>query len=60
MRPSARLVLRKTEYALNKMYGYGSAPRRPLLPLKQKEGDEFMSVLKELLDLEAELMNGEQ
>jgi len=37
------------------MHGYGAAPRRPLLPLKDKEGEEFMGALRELLELEAGL-----
>lgn len=36
------------------MHGYGAAPRKPLLPLRESEGEEFMSALKELLELEAE------
>jgi 4-hydroxy-2-oxoglutarate aldolase len=43
------------EYALNKIHGYGVAPRKPLLPLKEKEGEEFMGALSELLELEAGL-----
>jgi 4-hydroxy-2-oxoglutarate aldolase len=43
------------EYALNKMHGYGIAPRRPLLPLKEKEGANFMSALQELLEVEGNL-----
>lgn len=43
------------EYALNQLKGYGAAPRRPLLPLKDNEGEAFMSALRELLELEAEL-----
>jgi 4-hydroxy-2-oxoglutarate aldolase len=41
------------EYALNKMHGYSIAPRKPLLPLKESEGQDFMSALHELLELEA-------
>jgi 4-hydroxy-2-oxoglutarate aldolase len=37
------------------MHGYGVAPRRPLLPLKETEGEAFMLALQELLELEAEL-----
>ncbi|TVY81070.1 L-threo-3-deoxy-hexylosonate aldolase [Lachnellula suecica] len=47
--------IRGMKYALNKMHGYGAAPRRPLLPLKEKEGLKFMEALKELLELEASL-----
>jgi len=41
------------------MHGYGVAPRRPLLPLKEAEGEVFMLALKELLELEAELAKTE-
>ena len=44
-----------SEYALHKMHGYGIAPRKPLLPLKEPQGEAFMLALKELLELEAEL-----
>jgi L-threo-3-deoxy-hexylosonate aldolase len=37
------------------MHGYGVAPRRPLLPLKDKEGEEFLGALRELLEVEAGL-----
>ncbi len=43
------------EYALHKVKGYGAAPRRPLLPLKESEGEKLILVLRELFDLEAEL-----
>lgn len=36
------------------MHGYGIAPRKPLLPLKEAEGEAFMSALDEMLKLEAE------
>lgn len=36
------------------MHGYGIAPRKPLLPLKESEGEAFMAALGELLELEAE------
>jgi L-threo-3-deoxy-hexylosonate aldolase len=42
------------EYALNKLYGYGIAPRKPLLPLKEAEGEAFMEIQREMIDLEAE------
>ena len=43
-----------TEYALNKLHGYGIAPRKPLLPLKVPEGEAFMKILGDMIDLEAE------
>ena len=43
-----------TEYALNKLHGYGVAPRKPLLPLKESEGEAFMDILREMVELEAE------
>ncbi|KZF19670.1 putative dihydrodipicolinate synthase [Xylona heveae TC161] len=47
--------IRGMKFALNKMHGYGIAPRKPLLPLKESEGELFMSALRETLELEAEL-----
>jgi len=52
---AASAGIREMKYALNKLYGYGVAPRRPLLPLKEEEGEKYMLVLRELLDMEAEL-----
>ncbi|KAJ5634705.1 dihydrodipicolinate synthase [Penicillium herquei] len=46
--------IRAMKYALNKMHGYGIAPRKPLLPLNESEGEKFMEVLKEMLELENE------
>ncbi|QKX62103.1 uncharacterized protein TRUGW13939_09259 [Talaromyces rugulosus] len=46
--------IRAMKYALNKIHGYGAAPRKPLLPLKESEGEAFMISLGELLKLEAE------
>ncbi|KAJ5389409.1 dihydrodipicolinate synthase [Penicillium cataractarum] len=48
--------IRAMKYALNKMHGYGIAPRRPLLPLKNAEGEQFMTALEEMLQLERKLM----
>ncbi|KAH6676313.1 putative dihydrodipicolinate synthase [Halenospora varia] len=48
--------IRGMKYALHKIHGYGIAPRRPLLPLKEAEGEAFMKVLKELLEVEAALV----
>jgi 4-hydroxy-2-oxoglutarate aldolase len=39
---------------LNKIHGYSASPRKPLLPLKESEGEAFMTALGELLELEAE------
>lgn len=38
------------------MHGYGIAPRRPLLPLKDVEGGQFIMALEEMLQLERKLM----
>ncbi|EEA20038.1 hypothetical protein EYB25_007572 [Talaromyces marneffei] len=46
--------IRAMKYALNKLHGYGVAPRKPLLPLKESEGQAFMDILREMIDLEAE------
>ncbi|KAJ5716991.1 hypothetical protein N7488_002637 [Penicillium malachiteum] len=50
--------IRAMKYALNKMHGYGIAPRKPLLPLNESEGEKFMEVLKEMLELENEFIEG--
>ncbi|KAJ6128841.1 hypothetical protein N7471_010058 [Penicillium samsonianum] len=47
--------IRAMKYALHKLHGYGIAPRKPLLPLREAEGDEFMNALDEALRLECEL-----
>ncbi|KAJ5494597.1 hypothetical protein N7463_010684 [Penicillium fimorum] len=47
--------IRAMKYALHKMHGYGIAPRKPLLPLREAEGDEFMNALGEAMRLECEL-----
>ncbi|KAG4411813.1 hypothetical protein IFR04_015058 [Cadophora malorum] len=47
--------IRGMKYALNKIKGYGIAPRKPLLPLKDAEGEVLMRALQELFELEAEL-----
>ncbi|KAK6073850.1 hypothetical protein SCUP234_07033 [Seiridium cupressi] len=46
--------VRGMKYVLNKLYGYGVSPRKPLLPLKSKDGEKLMEQFKEMLDLEAE------
>jgi L-threo-3-deoxy-hexylosonate aldolase len=43
------------EYALHRMHGYSITPRRPLLPLRQQEGDRFMAVLEDVLRIESTL-----
>ncbi|KAJ5724575.1 dihydrodipicolinate synthase [Penicillium malachiteum] len=50
--------IRAMKYALNKIHGYGIAPRKPLLPLNETEGEKFMEVLKEMLQVENEFMEG--
>lgn len=45
------------EFALYKLHGYGVAPRKPLLPLKESEGEAFMEILREMIELEAEYTN---
>ena len=46
------------EYVLNKVHGYGMDPRRPLLPLGENEGEEFLGALGELLEVEREMSGG--
>jgi len=41
------------------MHGYGIAPRRPLLPLGEAEGEAFMEVLADVLKIEAKLAETE-
>ncbi|KAJ5118184.1 dihydrodipicolinate synthase [Penicillium atrosanguineum] len=48
--------IRAMKYALNKIHGYGAAPRKPLLPLGQSEGENFLEVIEEMLRLERKLM----
>ncbi|KAJ5753071.1 dihydrodipicolinate synthase [Penicillium odoratum] len=47
--------IRAMKYALNKIHGYGKAPRKPLLPLKEAEGEEFMAALNEMFQLERDI-----
>ncbi|KAK8853372.1 hypothetical protein IAR55_004076 [Kwoniella newhampshirensis] len=47
--------VRAMKYALHKMHGYSLAPRRPLLPLGDEEGEKYMRVFKPMLDLEGSL-----
>ncbi|ORY35345.1 putative dihydrodipicolinate synthase [Naematelia encephala] len=48
--------IRAMKYALGKLHGFGIAPRRPLLPLGEKEGEAFMDILQPLVALEAEVI----
>lgn len=45
------------KYLLNKLFGYGKNPRRPLLPYPEAQGEEILKLpeIKELLELEAKL-----
>ncbi|KAJ5553551.1 hypothetical protein N7494_002929 [Penicillium frequentans] len=45
--------IRAMKYALNKIHGYGVAPRKPLLPLKEADGEAFMAALDEMIQLES-------
>jgi len=47
--------VRGMKYALHRMHGYSITPRRPLLPLRQQEGDRFMAVLEDVLRIESTL-----
>ncbi|KAH9893053.1 putative dihydrodipicolinate synthase [Xylariomycetidae sp. FL2044] len=47
--------VRGMKYVLHKLHGFGTAPRRPLLPLKNEEGDKLMGTFKEMLELETEI-----
>ncbi|KAH8895326.1 putative dihydrodipicolinate synthase [Thozetella sp. PMI_491] len=49
--------VRGMKYVLNKLHGYGSAPRRPLLPLKEDDGEKLMAEFKEMLELEVAYTN---
>ncbi|KAK5677265.1 hypothetical protein LTS10_010454 [Elasticomyces elasticus] len=47
--------VRGMKFVLNKLHGYGAGPRRPLLPMKEEDGNKFFAALKDVLELEAEL-----
>lgn len=47
------------EYVLHKIHGYEAAPRRPLLPLDESQGEALMKAMKPLLDLEAKMERSE-
>jgi len=46
-----------TKYLLEKVYGYGGAPRRPLLPIEKEQGEKLWSHphVVELVELEKQL-----
>ncbi|KAJ5223652.1 dihydrodipicolinate synthase [Penicillium chermesinum] len=44
--------IRAMKYALNRLHGYSIAPRKPLLPLKESDGELFMSALGEMIEFE--------
>jgi 4-hydroxy-2-oxoglutarate aldolase len=44
----------RVEYVLNKLHGFGIAPRRPLLPLDDEEGEKLMASFAEMIALENE------
>jgi 4-hydroxy-2-oxoglutarate aldolase len=39
---------------LSELHGYGKAPRRPLLPLKEEEGRKLLVLFDEMIALEKE------
>ncbi|GAA5987215.1 hypothetical protein JCM10908_001862 [Rhodotorula pacifica] len=43
------------KYVLDRIKGYGGAPRRPLLPMDAKEGEKMLAALQEILDFEKTL-----
>ncbi|KAF2165855.1 hypothetical protein M409DRAFT_23587 [Zasmidium cellare ATCC 36951] len=47
--------VRGMKYALHSLFGYMPLPRRPLLPLKESEGEKFMAALAPVIELEREL-----
>ncbi|KAI1340974.1 putative dihydrodipicolinate synthase [Xylariaceae sp. FL0016] len=47
--------VRGMKYVLHKLHGFGKAPRRPLLPLREMEGERLMDVFGDMLRLEAEV-----
>lgn len=38
------------------MHGYGVAPRKPLLQLKEADGEAFMTALDEMIQLESHML----
>ncbi|KAH9826520.1 Dihydrodipicolinate synthetase [Teratosphaeria destructans] len=47
--------VRGMKYVLHKLHGYSLAPRRPLLPPREEEGEKFFAALGELLELETQI-----
>ncbi|KAF2768351.1 putative dihydrodipicolinate synthase [Teratosphaeria nubilosa] len=47
--------IRGMKYVLHKLHGYSPAPRRPLLPPREEEGEKFLAALGELMELEERL-----
>ena len=43
------MLIALAEYALNKLHGYGDAPRLPLCPLSEVDGERFMGILEPAL-----------
>ncbi|KAG0655503.1 hypothetical protein C6P46_000849 [Rhodotorula mucilaginosa] len=43
------------KYVLDRIRGYGGAPRRPLLPMEAKDGEKMLAALQEILDHEKTL-----
>ncbi|PVI08318.1 putative dihydrodipicolinate synthase [Periconia macrospinosa] len=46
--------VRGMKYVLSELHGYGKAPRRPLLPLKEEEGRELLNLFSDMIALEKE------
>ncbi|KWU42801.1 putative dihydrodipicolinate synthase [Rhodotorula sp. JG-1b] len=43
------------KYVLDRIRGYGGAPRRPLLPMEAKDGEKMLAALQEILEHEKTL-----
>lgn len=43
------------KYVLDRIRGYGGAPRRPLLPMEAKDGEKMLAALQEILEYEKTL-----
>lgn len=43
------------KYILDRIRGYGGAPRRPLLPMEAKDGEKMLAAFQEILDHEKTL-----
>ncbi|KAK7178770.1 hypothetical protein DPSP01_013557 [Paraphaeosphaeria sporulosa] len=46
--------VRGMKYVLSELHGYGNAPRRPLLPLKDEEGSRLLELFSDMIALEKE------